>query len=134
MAGKIISAAVFFLVLLSWADGARALSGQGLLESCQEHIKARDSGTVQTRAAAFDSGARSGNCIGYIYGVIESHDFLTLQNTRLSRFCMPRSVGAGHLIGVVLRHLRADPLSRKRTAAEEIALALSAAFPCASRR
>ncbi len=134
MAGKFISLLFLFLVVLLWAGGARALSGQALLNACEEHIQARDSGKVQTRSQAFDSGAQSGNCIGYIYGAIESHDFLTLKKPSVSQFCMPRSIGAGHLIGVVLRHLKGDPLSMERTAAEEIALALSAAFPCARRR
>ncbi len=134
MAAKNVSLFVIFLLIAVWAEGAWALSGQALLDSCEEHIKTRDSDKVHTRAHAFDSGVRAGNCVGYIYGVIESHDFLTLKNRSMSRFCMPRSVGAGHLIGVVLRHIKGDPLSLERIAAEEIALALSAAFPCARQR
>ncbi len=133
MAGKSVSVLFLFLLVLVWSGGARALSGQALLDTCEEHTKTRDRGTVQSRAQAFDSGTQSGNCIGYIYGVIESHDFLTLKKPSLSRFCMPRSVGAGHLIGVVLRHLKGDPQSLERMAAGEIAFALSAAFPCARR-
>lgn len=125
--GRLSPAAVLALALLGAAP-AQALSGKALLDSCEAHLGGAE--VLATSEDAFNRGARSGNCIGYIYGVLEAQAGGGEGDERPRRFCPPAGEDAGRVVGRVIRHLQDHPESLDGPAARVVAEALGQAYPC----
>jgi hypothetical protein len=90
-------------------------SGNTLLEEC-------------TRGGG---GVPSPYCSGYIHGASDAaQSTVRALGKKNGPFCLPRDASGSQIVDVVIKYLRDHPEERHYFAADEVTLALVAAFPC----
>lgn len=104
-----IAALIAPLVFLATPVYAGFHSGNSLHSICSEP------------QASFASGV----CLGYVLGLND-----TYEATGIKFFCAPETVTAGQLMDIATKYLKDHPEARHYTAASQVSLALSEAFPC----
>ena len=75
-----------------------------------------------------------GVCGGYVVGVLAGVEFVEGATKGVQTICIPDSATAGQVRDVVVRYLDAHPEKRHLHAGGLVWAALSAAFPCESKR
>jgi hypothetical protein len=69
-------------------------------------------------------------CHGYIEGIIDMEMFVKNNLNLKGDFCIPKNVTAKQLVDIVTQYLNEHPVERRYTAASEVYIAITSAFPC----
>ena len=100
-----------------------------MLLSAQSQAGAYYDGSKLLQLCESDSAGECGACVGYIVGIVDSHDTM-VKVTEVPMFCQPENATAGQLVKVVTKYLNEHPEDLHYSASSEVYGALMEAFPC----
>jgi hypothetical protein len=95
----------------------------GFVDACRE--LGRSSGSFRSREAAAEAAFNTGECMGFIKGVLAT----THGHLSTARYCIPAEALMGQIMRVVVQYVDARP-ARSEPFAVLVDEAIQAAWPC----
>jgi Rap1a immunity proteins len=134
--GELMKLLLVFLAALAFSSGASAQIPHNVPGDTTDHISIK-TGNDLLRTCEDQETSASGNCLGYVTGVVDaigmleaSVDFQGKGYWRDTSVCFPKHIVATHARYVVIKYLKANPNERVKSAAQLIITALIEAWGC----